>query len=407
MLKEAETLAAEGFRVSIVTSALPGAGGIPMADPVFCVVRRLNSRSAWLARWRQRLARRSARLWPLQQREAVAAYGSLFTDLVALMRRNPAGALRIMHLEPAFLAADASGHWAGACADFEDWYSEDLLPGRRSAGLTERLLVAERGALDFAAACWCTSEAMADAVANACGTLRRPRVIRNVFPRRMRDRIDGEWKDRPELARRSVSKGARAGRPADVPVSFHWFSQTIGPGRGLEEALSVLAEVKGDWELHLRGGRGNYAAWFEEVCPAPIRSRVYLHGLVPPEELSSRIAEHDVGLACETARPRSRDVTITNKLFQYLQAGLVVLASETAGQREAAALAEGGVLLYQSGGDSLRELMQGLVDDRERLRSLREAAWLAGDRLCWDNEAPKLVSAVREAASGVQKRRVS
>jgi hypothetical protein len=395
--KEAEALARVGFDVAVVSSALPGAVSIPQSGSGFFTLRSLNQRAPWWGLWRHRLIKKSAPGWPRVMRAEVAAYGSLFVDLLRFLRKPAGATLRIAHLEPSFLAAAHSGGFAPLFADFEDWYAEDLLPGSRSERLTAALRNAERAALMESSACWCTSEAMASSLSAAYGAP-APLVVRNVFPRRFRESIDGRWSDRPTMSRFATSNDPVGVRPASAPVSFHWFSQTIGPGRGLEHAFQALDGLCGGWELHLRGALGNHGPWLESVCPPGVRRRVSIHPLVSTDELTSRIAEHDVGLACEAQQPRSRDVTITNKFFQYLQAGLAVVASDTAGQREAAFAAPGAVELYHAGDPgTLRSVLQELVDNRQKLRIARGVAWEAGGRLCWENEAPTLVEAVEKA----------
>lgn len=396
--KEAEALAAAGFEVAVVTSALPGSSRIRMPQATGFKIDLLNRRSDWWGLWRHRLLQKSAPLWPRHMRAQVAAYGSLFVDLVRVLQTPSRDALRIAHLEPAFLAAGQTGCFPSMCCDFEDWYSEDLLPGRRSVELTAALKKSEQLALNASFSCWCTSQAMASSLSAAYG-VQEPLVVRNVFPRRCRESVDRRWLDRPGMSGFVGGNDPARDRPVDAAVSFHWFSQTIGPGRGLEQVFEAFDGVHGEWELHLRGSLGNYRPWLESVCPSGVRRRLSIHPLVATDELTSRIAEHDVGVACEARQPRSRDVTITNKLFQYLQAGLAVVASDTAGQREASLSAPGAVELYEAGDSgALRALLQQFVDNRDKLRFARCAAWEAGGRLCWENEAPRLVEAVTEAA---------
>jgi hypothetical protein len=400
--KEAEALAEAGFEVTVVTSCLPGGSRISMPPSATFQTRRLNQLSPMWGRWRHRLMQKTAPLWPRSMRAQVAAYGSLFVDLIRYLQTSRGQSIRIAHLEPAFLAAFHVGGFESACCDFEDWYSEDLLPGSRSAELTAALKSAEGSALSQSAGCWCTSQAMSSALAAEYGA-EEPLVVRNVFPRRLREAIDEGWIDRPEMAKFVNRNNPSEPRPQNAPVSFHWFSQTIGPGRGLEQVFQALEGVQGEWELHLRGSLGNYAEWLETTCPSTVRNRLKVHTLTGSDELTSRIAEHDVGLACEARRPLSRDVTITNKFFQYLQAGLAVVASDTAGQKEAAGVAHGAVDLYQAGdAQSLRAQLQRLVLNREQLGTMRRSAWEAGARLVWENEAPKLVEAVEKAA-GIKK----
>lgn len=400
--KEAEALTEAGFEVTVVTSCMPGGSRISMPPSAMFQTRRLNQLSPTWGRWRHRLMQKTAPLWPRSMRAQVAGYGSLFVDLVRYLQMSSGQAVRIAHLEPAFLACFHAGGFGSLCCDFEDWYSQDLLPGRRSAELTAALKGAEGSALKQSAGCWCTSQAMASALAAEYGS-KEPLVVRNVFPRRFREAIDEEWIDQPTMAKFVNRNNPSEPRPQGAPVSFHWFSQTIGPGRGLEQVFQALEGVQGEWELHLRGSLGNYAEWLETTCPSIVRNRLKVHTLTGTNELTSRIAEHDVGLACEARRPLSRDVTITNKFFQYLQAGLAIVASDTAGQREAAGLASGAVELYPAGDlDSLRTLLQQLVLKREKLVTMRRSAWEAGARLVWENEAPKLVEAVEKAA-GIKK----
>ena len=115
------------------------------------------------------------------------------------------------------------------------------------------------------------------------------------------------------------------------------FSQTLGPGRGLEDLIAALPLVKRDAEIHLRGNPvSGFENWLAHRLPEDWRNRIVVYPLVTNAELLSRIAEHDVGFAGEPSLIRSRDLTVTNKILYYLLAGLAVLASDTTGQREVA-----------------------------------------------------------------------
>ena len=193
------------------------------------------------------------------------------------------------------------------------------------------------------------------------------------------------------MARWMSCNDPQAARPEEAPVSIHWFSQTIGLGRGLDTLFQALDGLEGNWELHLRGNLKGYEQWLEQACPTGVRERLKVHVLVENEELLSRIAEHDIGFAGELAEPPSRNLTITNKFFQYLQAGLAVVASDTAGQREAVAQVGGGALLFPNGeAPILRKLLQSLILNKTDLQEHRRMAWEPGERLCWEKEVMRL-----------------
>jgi glycosyltransferase involved in cell wall biosynthesis len=306
--------------------------------------------------------------------------------------------LTIIHWEtalPAGIAQLKRGKAVGI--DLEDWFSEDLLPSARAGRPIAMLAAMEKQLLSDGVHSTCTSEAMAGALVERY-QCRRPLPIRNVFPSAERNQIDAEWKDRTGLSSRN---SARSPRSETAPVSIFWYSQTIGPGRGLEELFHAAALLRGNFEIHLRGDVRGYETWFDGIVAPQVQPRVHLHQLVSNEELLSRIAEHDVGFAGERAEPPSRDLTITNKFFQYLQGGLAVVASETAGQKEAAQAAGGAVMLHKQGDTpALAANLQRLINDRSHLNAMRAASWEAGERLGWENEAPKLVESVERALEG-------
>lgn len=300
--------------------------------------------------------------------------------------------LYIGHLEEGMWAAEKlrqEGKRVGV--DMEDWYSEDLLPEARKSRPIRLLKKLEKNLLCHGAYNSCTSEAMADALVKEYGC-RRPMVIRNVFPLKDREGLDGKWKDRPGMAKWRGKNDPNRERPKEAPVSIHWFSQTVGPGRGLEILFKALDGMEGNWELHLRGDLKGYEEWLDGVCPEGVRKKLTVHGLVENEELLSRIAEHDIGYAGELNEPPSRNLTITNKIYQYLQGGLAVVASDTAGQQEVAKVAKGAFQLFPVGSvANLRKVNFKMVREAEGREMSRQRAWAAAERLSWEKESKRVV----------------
>jgi hypothetical protein len=120
---------------------------------------------------------------------------------------------------------------------------------------------------------------------------------------------------------------------------------------------------------------------------------------VPASELPSQIAQHDVGLALEQSSIVNRDLTITNKILQYLNAGLAVAATPTAGQREVLARAPDAGRLIDLGSPAAAAVsLDELIGDRERLAATQRCARAAaGSTYCWEREAPRLVEIVATA----------
>jgi glycosyltransferase involved in cell wall biosynthesis len=267
--------------------------------------------------------------------------------------------------------------------DFEDWYSHDLLPEANRTRPMRLLEKYEKYALNKGVLTYTTSRSMAAAMAEFAGS-REPKVLQNVFPYADRNHIDHKIKDRVDVAMPSI----------------HWYSQTIGPGRGIEFLVQSLGDVTIPVEFHLRG---NLFQDFERALtgqfPHNKGHKLFFHPLVPHSELLSRIAEHDIGLATEEYIPDSRNLTITNKILQYLQGGIAVVASDTLGQQEVAKDAPDAVMMFKNKDrQGLSSLLNSLLKDGERLKQAKQAALqAAGDKFCWEHQQPWLVNWISEA----------
>jgi glycosyltransferase involved in cell wall biosynthesis len=259
--------------------------------------------------------------------------------------------------------------------DFEDWFSADLLPVAQVNRPIAWIKSLEASLIQHSKYCLTTSQVMAETMAKAYQSP-LPTTIYNVFPM-----ID-------ESTRATSSDRLNHQAP-----SLHWFSQTIGPGRGLEILFAALAEVEEIGQLHLRGHCSEVChAWLMAQIPANWSDRVFIHETVPNEELALRIAEHDIGLALETITIPSRNLTVTNKVFQYLQAGLAVIATDTAGQREVLRSHPlASQLIASNDPRSLAQAINYWIQSPQRLTIAKQAAQKAAQAITWEEQSLRLV----------------
>ena len=188
--------------------------------------------------------------------------------------------------------------------------------------------------------------------------------------------------------------------PVGQPPAFFWFSQTLGPGRGLELFLSAWRQTRQPSRLSLLGQPSpGFDRLLLSHLPAACHPLVSFLPPVLPADLPATIARHDVGLALEQSSIVNRDLAVTNKILQYLNAGLAIAASDTSGQREVLAQRpDAGFLLNLSDpGDTANRLDQLLSDRPELSRRQHAARRLAEEVYCWEKEAPRLLSLVAEA----------
>ncbi|MFK0734712.1 MAG: glycosyltransferase [Gloeotrichia echinulata GP01] len=323
----------------------------------------------WAIRLQGRLAREKFQRFGIFSPDLLG-YGAKAMLKVA---RKTRADLTIVHSEAGLWVGNQlldEGYKVGV--DFEDWFSEDLLPlARVSRPITQLKLLESRLAQECNY-CLTTSQSLAEALAKAYHA-RQPTVIYNVFPWSERLQIDQQKRDRQNL---------------NLP-SVHWFSQTIGPGRGLETLFQALPYIKIPLEIHLRGNYPESSRqWLEPLVPDEWRDRLFVHPTVPNGELLSRIAEHDIGLALEYNDIPSRNLTVTNKLFQYLQAGLAIIATDTAGQREILSQYPAiGHLIPSNDPVALAQALKNLLCESEKLPAAQAASLQAAkEQFCWETQ---------------------
>lgn len=195
--------------------------------------------------------------------------------------------------------------------DFEDWYSHDYLVPERPVGLLSKL---EHFALHNGLFCLTTSEIMANALSKFYNAQRRPVVVYNGFPR-------------SEHVIHSIPKQSTSPK-------LIWFSRNVGKNRGIEKLIDTLRYLHTPVELHLLGETAKeYKLEVDNQFVNSIHS-VFFHDFIPHNQLTKFLSGFSLGLALEQNINANRNLTITNKILQYLQAGLKVFGTDTAGQIE-------------------------------------------------------------------------
>jgi len=271
----------------------------------------------------------------------------------------------------AIAAAAAAGDRAGVpyALDLEDFHCEEhdaTREGQKRDALAAQII---RSATRRAAFVTAGSAAIAGAYAARFGIA--PTPINNTF----------NLPKPPEPASHSS------------PLRLYWFSQTIGPMRGLEDVVRAAGVARIDGELHLRGVPVNgyvegLAAFAGEAAP---RLRVVHHQPEPADAMVDACRPFDVGLSVEQFQPANRALTLSNKALTYPLAGLAMVLTDTPGQRPLADSLGEHAALHAPG--DVHRLAASLVrwsEDRAALRAAQGAAWdAARTRWHWEHASER------------------
>lgn len=393
VVREADALAAAGFDVRVIF-AQGQLEEIREFDATVLTDRRWRSASfGWSngrseERWDYYRSGIRHRLADMITRSGVAhaavidrAEGRVYPELAALAGAEPAD-LFIGHYPSGLAAAAWAARRHGALLgyDVEDLYADTYPLTQAWERARGRILDIEHRYVPGCAHISAVSGPVADAFQQRYAS-RPPIIVHNCHPWADRDTMDGQVLDRqgPEL-------------------SLFWFSQTVGLDRGLQQAIRAIGLSGTPVQLHIRGSVA------EDVRAELVRlatlcgavSSLHFHPICAPAELLSRAAEHDVGLALETEEALNRTLTVTNKLFLYLTAGLAVAATDLPGQRGVLTTCPAaGELHAAEDAETLAAHLRTWARDPDALVKAKQAA-LQAARTSWnaETEGRRVASAV-------------
>ena len=393
MLKSADALAADGYDVRVIATRHQ-----PWATETDSDV---AARRSWTAETidyrrgaggatysrsgaRYRAARATAAAFgPARVPLAVAcrAFGRVHSEFVRAIAADPGDLIYGGTTGALAAIAEAAGRTRTPYGvDLEDFHSGET--SGADAPLVDALATRiERAVLPGAAFVTTGSEAIAAAYKARDGV--DAAVIHNTFPLPMQP---------PDLSRVDPDR-----------LRVYWFSQTIGPGRGLEDAIVALGRSGATAHLALRGlPQSGYLEALTALAAAQAPRVEVVHlAPAPPDAMIECARGYDVGLALEQMTPRNRQLCLTNKAFTYVLAGMAIAITDTPGQHalgidlgRAAALVPAGDI------DALAGAFARWADHPSALDCAKRTAWQAAARRWhWEHEAERgaLLSLVRQA----------
>jgi glycosyltransferase involved in cell wall biosynthesis len=147
----------------------------------------------------------------------------------------------------------------------------------------------------------------------------------------------------------------------------------FGSGRPLEDLLEALAAAAGV-HLTIRVVRTSAEEIRAAAVERGVAERVEAAPPLPPGELVEGLRSYEVGIVFDRPATRNAEVSLPNKLFEYLAAGLAVVVPRL---RAMAELVEetGAGMVYDAGSPSaLASALTTLAADRDLVETYRRRA---------------------------------
>lgn len=177
------------------------------------------------------------------------------------------------------------------------------------------------------------------------------------------------------------------------PLKLFWFSQTIGPNRGIETVIEGIRISGLKIELHLLGYLIDEYRKHLNNLTADLTSlyTIYFHTPVHADELFKIASQFDIGLATEPYHPLNRNICLTNKLFTYIQCGLAVIASNTIAQTDFLTQYPEVGKLYSNANELAHILTEYDITRALLYKTAQNNFNLGQTTLNWENESEKFI----------------
>lgn len=229
------------------------------------------------------------------------------------------------------------------------------------------------------------SDSIADRLQSLYALDPRPTVLRNLcaLPRPARKEPAGGLRKRLGLG--------------TEPLILH--QGAAAPARGCETLVRALALVEGAHVVFLGDPEAGFGRRLDTLARRElVAERVHFVPSVPLDDLLVHTAEGDVGVCLFESTNENYRLTLPNKLFEYMAAGLPVLASATPeAERLVSELGVGWVVDAASARDVANGLEAAIAARGNE--ALLDRVRAADRELSWERESRRLLDAYAPLAA--------
>ncbi len=382
VLKEAETLAAAGHHVIVHALHSPGvtlereviSSGVEVVRVARSPFSRLSRPVTGGTAAALVNSGRIGRMSPVAQALRIAARGWTHLALLWLMVRLRADVVHahdVNTLPTAWLAARLSRARLVYDAHEISTSREGYSSFRKLVGLVENALMPRADGTIT------TTEARAKFFARAYG-IARPLVLQN----------------RPREQRPQASERIRHELGLNESWPIVLYQGGVQQGRGLERLARVAAQVPGAYFVFIGGGRLD-ASLRQIAQELRLEDRVRFIPTVALADLPSYTASADIGVQPIENTCLNHYTTDSNKLFEYVQAGLPVIASDLPEIRRIVRQYDLGLLVPAGDSETLAVALRRMVGDAQLRAHHAARARAAAPALSWEVQEHLLVELYR------------
>lgn len=163
------------------------------------------------------------------------------------------------------------------------------------------------------------------------------------------------------------------------------YQGAVNEGRGLEEMIAAMPLMP-EFHFLIAGGGDKLGSLKQRVSDMGLESRVYFTGRVPFETLSCYTGQASIGLSLEQDAGLNYRLSLPNKLFDYMQAGLPVVASDLPEIRKLISRVGFGILVSDFSPEGLSGAIRSVWQDKIKYMKFVENARAKAPEYTWEKQ---------------------
>lgn len=198
---------------------------------------------------------------------------------------------------------------------------------------------------------------------------------------------------RPIVISNTPAWQATVFRPTTHPITVLYHGAVV-PRRGLETLIESVSLWPEEFRLVIRGpAQGGFDQHLRNLA-GPFGERIALAPPVSPDQLISTAAQADIGIFLLSNNTRHARFAMPNKIFEYMQAGLMVISSDLPEVRRVVAGASCGLLLRDNIPTTIANCLTNLTP--EIINAFKHRSLAAAQTFCFEQQCNKLLALVEE-----------
>ncbi len=169
------------------------------------------------------------------------------------------------------------------------------------------------------------------------------------------------------------------------------FSGYLLPGRSLHNIIRAFSLINDkNIKLVIIGNGILKKELVQLTAELGLNDSVTFKALLPNHQVIPALSHYDLGLSLIEADCLNRQFALPNKFFEYLSAGLPILASNIITQKAYMERYKVGKTINPDTPETIAKAVREMLSDKINYPIWQKNAFMAANELNWQNESPKL-----------------